>query len=84
MTESDGIHVFGNIPDLRAADPELRRDHGALLVYGSAPAWGPADVPGARPAPAPPPGGRPREAGRSRWRDVVARGASGAARCACG
>ena len=58
VTESDGIHIFGNIPDLRAAAPNCEAITERLLVYGSAPAWGPADVPAAA-APAPPPAAGP-------------------------
>jgi len=45
LLESDGIHVFENIPDLRAASPNCGQITDRLLVRGSAPGWGPADVP---------------------------------------
>ena len=45
LLESDGIHVFENIPDLRAASPNCGQITDRLLVNGSAPGWGPADVP---------------------------------------
>jgi hypothetical protein len=58
LTESDGVHVFSNIPDLRAADPSCAQISERALGYGSEPAWGPADVAagstgsdGSRPAP---------------------------------
>jgi hypothetical protein len=54
VTESDGIHVYENIPDLRVPSPDCGAITERVLVRGSAPAWGPADVPGAQP-PAPPP-----------------------------
>jgi hypothetical protein len=55
LLESDGIHVFENIPDLRAATPDCGRITDRLLVRGSAPGWGPADVPaGGSPPPAAP------------------------------
>jgi hypothetical protein len=46
LLESDGIHIFENIPDLRAASPNCGQITDRLLVRGSAPGWGPADVPG--------------------------------------
>jgi hypothetical protein len=49
VTESDGIHIFGNIPDLRAAAPDCTQITERVLVYGSAPGWGPADVPSGGP-----------------------------------
>lgn len=54
VLESDGIHVFSNIPDLRSASPNCAQIADRLLVYGSSPAWGPAEVP-AEPPPPPPP-----------------------------
>ena len=45
LLESDGIHIFENIPDLRAASPNCGQITDRLLVRGSAPGWGPADVP---------------------------------------
>ncbi len=54
VTESDGIHIYGNIPDLRVASPSCESITERLLVYGTAPAWGPADVPTGGPAAAPP------------------------------
>lgn len=62
VLESDGIHVFSNIPDLRAADPNCAQITDRLLVYGTAPGWGPAPMPAgpAVPGPTPPsPGGEP-------------------------
>jgi len=57
VTESDGIHVLENIPELRVAEPNCGAITERVLVYGSAPAWGPADVPlgGPKPPPAPAP-----------------------------
>jgi hypothetical protein len=55
LLESDGIHVFENIPDLRAASPNCGQITDRLLVRGSAPGWGPADVPTGSAA-----GGQPR------------------------
>ena len=52
--ESDGIHIYGNIPDLRAPDASCAQITERILVHGSAPAWGPADVPGTGPPPPPP------------------------------
>jgi hypothetical protein len=50
VTESDGIHLFEHIPDLRVAEPDCGAITDRLLVVGSAPGWGPADVPrGGRP-----------------------------------
>jgi hypothetical protein len=46
LLESDGIHIFENIPDLRTASPNCGQITDRLLVRGSAPGWGPADVPG--------------------------------------
>jgi hypothetical protein len=58
VTESDGIHVFSNIPDLRTESPDCGQITERTLVYGSTPGWGPADVPtGLAQAPATPPGG---------------------------
>lgn len=45
LLESDGIHIFENIPDLRAPSPNCGQITDRLLVRGSAPGWGPADVP---------------------------------------
>jgi len=45
LLESDGIHILENIPDLRAASPNCGQITDRLLVRGSAPGWGPADVP---------------------------------------
>lgn len=57
MTESDGIHIYGNIPDLRVPDADCHLITDRVLVKGSSPAWGPADIRGtpAPPPPAPPP-----------------------------
>ena len=52
--ESDGIHIYGNIPDLRAPDASCAQITERILVHGSAPAWGPADVAGTGPPPPPP------------------------------
>ena len=52
--ESDGIHIYGNIPDLRTPDPNCAQITERVLVHGSAPAWGPADMPGTGPPPPPP------------------------------
>lgn len=55
LTESDGVHVFSNIPDLRAANPNCAQITELALGYGSEPGWGPADVPaGPTPGPATP------------------------------
>jgi hypothetical protein len=54
VLESDGIHVFENIPDLRVAAPNCGQITDRLLVRGSAPGWGPADVPAAGSQPAGP------------------------------
>jgi hypothetical protein len=62
--ESDGIHIYGNIPDLRTPDPDCGQITERVLVYGSAPAWGPADVPGAAPAPPAPAPSPSRPTGR--------------------
>ena len=70
VTESDGIHVYGDIPDLRAANPDCGAITERVLVRGGMPAWGPADVPGAGPAPAP--GGGPEKPGAALG-DVKAR-----------
>jgi hypothetical protein len=45
LLESDGIHIFENIPDLRAASPNCGQITDRLLVRGSATGLGPADVP---------------------------------------
>jgi hypothetical protein len=60
VTESDGIHIYGSIPDLRVASPDCGAITERVLVNGALPAWGPADVPGGG-GPAPPavPGGGP-------------------------
>jgi hypothetical protein len=49
VTESDGIHVFSNIPDLRAESPNCTQITDRVLVAGAMPAWGPADVPAGSP-----------------------------------
>jgi hypothetical protein len=49
VTESDGIHLFEHIPDLRAPDADCGAITDRLLVDGSSPGWGPADVGGATP-----------------------------------
>jgi WD40-like Beta Propeller Repeat len=54
VTESDGIHIYGNIPDLRVADPNCGAITDRVLVYGAKPAWGPADVPTGGGPPTPP------------------------------
>ena len=54
VTESDGIHVFEPIPDLRAGAAGCSQIQDRLLVRGAMPGWGPADVPkGSGPAPGP-------------------------------
>jgi hypothetical protein len=53
--QSDGIHVFGNIPDLRTASPSCGQITERVIAKGSYPAWGPADVPPDGPPPPPPP-----------------------------
>jgi hypothetical protein len=53
VTESDGVHLFEHIPDLRSADADCGAITDRLLVDGSSPAWGPADVGSGSPA-APP------------------------------
>ena len=63
VTESDGIHIYGNIPDLRGGNPDCGAITERVLVYGAKPAWGPADVPGGGGQPAPPPPVDPREPG---------------------
>jgi hypothetical protein len=56
VTESDGIHVFSNVPDLRTASPDCAAITERVLVAGAMPAWGPADVPtGSGGGPAQPP-----------------------------
>jgi hypothetical protein len=57
VTQSDGIHVFGNIPDLRAGTPNCGQITDRVVAKGSYPAWGPADVPwdGQHPEPLPQP-----------------------------
>ena len=52
--QSDGIHVFGNIPDLRTATPICGQITERVVAKGSYPAWGPADVPNDGPLPPPP------------------------------
>jgi hypothetical protein len=60
LLESDGIHIFENIPDLRTASPNCGQITDRLLVRGSAPGWGPADVPsGGTACCAPPPKQQP-------------------------
>jgi hypothetical protein len=62
LLESDGIHIFENIPDLRTASPNCGQITDRLLVRGSAPGWGPADVPSGGTAcctPPPPPKQQP-------------------------
>jgi hypothetical protein len=58
--QSDGIHVFGNIPDLRTATPSCGQITERVVAKGSNPAWGPADVPPDGPLPPPPPPPEPR------------------------
>jgi hypothetical protein len=53
--QSDGIHVFGTIPDLRAATVNCAQITERVIAHGSEPAWGPADVPGAPTSPQPTP-----------------------------
>lgn len=53
--ESDGVHVAGPVPDLRAPVSDCGVIRERRLAAGSKPFWGPADVPGA-PAAGPPPG----------------------------
>jgi hypothetical protein len=57
VTESDGIHIYGNIPDLRVPEPDCGAITERVLVYGAMPSWGPADVPAGGPAPGPGTGG---------------------------
>jgi hypothetical protein len=57
LLESDGIHIFEGIPDLRAASPNCGQITDRLLVRGSAPGWGPADVPSGSPGGGQPGGG---------------------------
>jgi hypothetical protein len=60
VTESDGIHIFSNIPDLRVASPNCTQITDRVLVAGAMPAWGPADVPtGGTACCAPPPKQQP-------------------------
>jgi hypothetical protein len=49
VTESDGVHVYSNIPDLRAPAPNCGQIIERPLGYGSEPGWGPADVPTGEP-----------------------------------
>ena len=51
--ESDGIHVYDNIPDLSVPDADCHLITDRVLVKGSSPAWGPADVAGAQTPPPP-------------------------------
>jgi hypothetical protein len=55
--ESDGIHVFGNIPDLRTATVDCGQITERVLLDGSAAFWSPVSVQG--PPPPPPPPGPP-------------------------
>jgi hypothetical protein len=55
VTESDGIHIYGNIPDLRSGNPDCGAITERVLVYGAKPSWGPADVPTGGGQPTPPP-----------------------------
>src|SRR4051794_36823284 len=57
LTESDGIHVFSNVPDLRPDAPDCGQITERLVVDGSEPGWGPADVPTGAPGGTPPAGG---------------------------
>jgi hypothetical protein len=57
VTESDGIHVFSGIPDLRTASPNCTGITERVLVTGAMPFWGPADVPAGGSQPGPRPGG---------------------------
>jgi hypothetical protein len=52
--QSDGIHVLGNIPDLRTATASCGQITERVIAKGSMPAWGPADVPPDGPLPPPP------------------------------
>ena len=63
VTESDGIHVLEHIPDLRASNPDCGAITDRLLVYGTSPGWGPADVPRGGITPPPPPPSKPTEPG---------------------
>ena len=64
VTESDGIHIYGNIPDLRVADPDCGAITERVLVHGAKPAWGRRTCRAAA-GPAPPPGpGGGAQAGR--------------------
>lgn len=56
--ESDGVHVAGPVPDLRAPVSDCGVIRERRLAAGSEPFWGRADVPGA-PAAGPPPAGSP-------------------------
>ena len=57
--ESDGVHVAGPVPDLRAPVPDCGVIRERRLAAGSDPFWGRADVPGAPAARAPLPARRP-------------------------
>ena len=57
--ESDGVHVAGPVPDLRAPVSDCGVIRERRLAAGSDPFWGPADVPGAPAAGSPPPAGTP-------------------------
>ena len=57
--ESDGVHVAGPVPDLRAPVPDCGVIRERRLAAGSDPFWGPADVPGAPAAGPRPPAGKP-------------------------
>jgi len=72
--ESDGVHVAGPIPDLRAPVNDCSVIRQRRVAAGSDPFWGPIDVPGA-PAAAPPAAGTPaaRSPGRAFSRLRVAR-----------
>lgn len=53
LTESDGVHVFSNIPDLRAPNPNCGQITERALGFGTEPGWGPTDLP-SNPPPTPP------------------------------
>ena len=50
LTESDGIHVFSNIPDLRAATPNCGQITDACSSTAASPAGAPPTCPAAAPA----------------------------------